>query len=101
MIALFVFSIWVFGIAYCAGHAKISLPFRTWLAKISGPDETTAGNWLLALIECPACLSWWLGLVSWLFRLTPPHLFSWWASAFYCCATSLLLAKLAGLDDDT
>lgn len=64
-----------FGFAYIAGHATISLPLRTWLGGIPGEpgaDGTPGrlpipgalgrfGEFLCALLECPACLGFWLG----------------------------------------
>lgn len=105
MIHLFAFTIAVFGITFVVGASKISLPFRTWLGRQS---ETTAHNdviasWALALLECPACLGFHLGWIAVAVGLAP-HVFGDGVlgavfCAFYCCASSLLLARLAGLDE--
>lgn len=79
LLILYVFA--SFGIAFGLGYAKISLPLRNWLARISdlhlvGDKIETAeligypklvrfaARWLLALLECPACVAFWLGLIS-------------------------------------
>ena len=66
------------------------------------PLIPVVGPWLAALLECCACLSWWLGLVA-----GAAHLVSgfegaaWYVSAlvlaFATSATSLLLGKIVGL----
>lgn len=74
MTDLLVILLGAFGFAYIAGHSKITLGLRTWLGGI--PGETAeggtvrlptpgalgpAGEWLCALLECPACLGFWTG----------------------------------------
>lgn len=105
MIHLFAFTLSIFGLAFCVGASKISLPFRAAIDpgnKIDGPGKL-ARTWFLTLLECPACLSVWLGLAAVVADVAPPVFGSGIQGgvfcAFYCCATSLLLARIAGLDD--
>lgn len=104
MISLLIFTLAVFGATFCIGASKISLPFRTWLA----PDNEATGlrffvrRWLIALVECPACTSFHLGWLSVLLGVAPICFHGVGGvviASFYCCATSLLLARLAGLDE--
>jgi hypothetical protein len=49
----------VFGVSWIIADSKISLPFRRFVAAQLGADSL-----LLTLLECPPCLSFWLGLAS-------------------------------------
>jgi hypothetical protein len=49
--------LFVFGVAWVIADSKISVPFRR--AEVFGED-----SFVLALLECPPCLSFWLGLFS-------------------------------------
>jgi hypothetical protein len=49
----------VFGVSWIIADSKISLPFRRFIAAKLGADSL-----LLALLECPPCLSFWLGLAT-------------------------------------
>lgn len=103
MIHLFCFTFAVFGVTFCVGHAKISLHFRMWLDD-GVHDPSWASRWFLALIECPACLATWLGAGAVALGVSP-HVFGSGVigaifCAFYCCATSLFLARFAGLDEE-
>jgi hypothetical protein len=65
-----------FGLCYVVGHAKVSLGVREWLA------SHRRLRTVVELIECPACLGFWLGLVGglcwpWLLPVGYPQ----WASA--------------------
>jgi hypothetical protein len=46
-----------FGLAWIIADSKISIPFRTWIARHTGEDSI-----VLMLLECPPCLSFWIGL---------------------------------------
>ena len=79
-IDLTIYLVGAFGFAYIAGHSTISLPLRATLGGIpaeksideNGRERVTryaipgalgrAGEWLVSLIECPACLGFWFGL---------------------------------------
>ena len=68
LLILYVFA--SFGLAFALGYGKISLPLRTLLEKFSEPPTyhwgrrliAFAARWLLALLECPACLAFWFGI---------------------------------------
>lgn len=63
-----------FGLAYIVGHSTISLPVRVWLGgSPAKPDlNLTAvpgalgplGDWLVTLLECPACFGFWTGIAA-------------------------------------
>jgi hypothetical protein len=73
----------VFGVSWIIADSKISLPFRRLVAAKLGADSL-----LLTLLECPPCLSFWLGLGA-------AFLFHWASFAVVmaplCTAVSLLL----------
>jgi len=56
-IPLPVFFLAVFGIAWIISDSKISLPVRVAIAKRLGTESA-----LVTFLECPACLSFWIGL---------------------------------------
>jgi len=76
-------SLGVFGVSWIIADSKISLPFRRVVAAKLGPESL-----FLALLECPPCLSFWLGLAA-------AFAFHWMAFAVVmaplCTAVSLLL----------
>lgn len=73
---LIIYFLAAFGFAFIVGFAKISVPFRQWLhdavrfEKEPGFLNSTEVRrplwglqiWLLALLECPACLGFWIGV---------------------------------------
>lgn len=85
-----------FGFAFIVGHSKISLAFREWLAARGG-----LFLWFAQLLECPACLGFWIGLVAVLTStVTVPFGPRWFAAMVLACATSgsnLLASKWVGL----
>lgn len=101
MIQLLVFTLAVFGVAYVLGYAKITFQLRSKL------DRPGFRKWLLDLLECVACTSWWMGNFAFLAGIAPEIFYTWrslvvgqMVCAFYCCASSLILAKFTGLTDD-
>lgn len=88
MIAFLLYALASFGFAFIVGFAKISLPFRSWIAQKTTvieidrravdpsvrdhypPSEHEEfrfgafGLWFIALLECPACLGFWLGVFA-------------------------------------
>ena len=60
----------VFGMAWIIADSKISIPVRKWIAGRVGEKSL-----FLTLIECPPCLSFWLGFFAGTF------IFSTWAAA--------------------
>lgn len=87
LLLLYVFA--SFGAAFVLGYSKISLPLREFLAGAAQPYEgpnqsgrvlSFTARWLLSLLECPACVAFWLGLVSVLTPFVdgiPLHGISW------------------------
>lgn len=99
---MIVYVLAAFGLAYIVGHATISLPFRVWIGGTPSKESLNVsagmatpvivpgkpgalgpfGDFLCALIECPACFGFWTGVVSGAFTLVnpPPDIFfSWWS----------------------
>jgi len=81
---MIVYTVAMFGLAYIVGHSAISLPFRTWLGGTPPKESLNVGlngtanpmitpgkagalgplgDFLCALIECPACFGFWCGLL--------------------------------------
>lgn len=91
--ALAFYFLCAFGLAYILGFAKITLALRANLDTHGG----TFGAWCADLLECPACLGFWIGLsVGWLDR----HSFAWAVQlALATTASNLLLALWSGLVD--
>ena len=77
----------VWGLAWVIADSKISLPFRRFIAETTGED-----GWPVRLLECPACLSFWLGLGAGGFL----HMGFWGAIALglFACGISIVLAAL-------
>lgn len=79
MLALAFWFLVAFGFCYVVGHARVSLGVRTLLA---GDESNPLRAWFVALIECPACLGFWVGLVGgWLLPALVPDVFPRWATA--------------------
>lgn len=85
---MIVYLLAAFGLAYIVGHSTISLPFRKWLGGTPAKDDPTLyltpmpakpgalgplGDFLTALIECPACFGFWCGLIAALSGMIPVH----------------------------
>lgn len=88
------FFLTVFGIAYTAGHSRLTLPLRSWIAA----RGKTPVLYALEGVECPACFSFHVGWVLYVVGLSP---FSeWWISGFACTTVSFLLGRLTGLISD-
>jgi len=82
--SLLIIAISAFGLAWVIADSKISLPGRKIIAGKLGPDSL-----FLAFLECPPCLSFWIGLGTGIFLL---HLgFFSLLIAFFCTAISLIL----------
>ena len=94
---LLFYSLATFGLAYVVGHSRISLPIRTFIAKISLP--------IVELLECPACfgvhLGFWVGFCWPIIpeALTQVHfdrLFGGTALGAYTCGAHYLLGLATG-----
>jgi hypothetical protein len=85
-----------FGIAYVLGYSKITLQGREWLSTFG-----TVGKWAVALLECPACLGFWIGCLATILKSGIPGepllAFSALHLGFFTCGTNFLLAKVTGL----
>lgn len=105
---LAIYFLAAFGLAYVVGHSVISKPWREVIAIYAyGNDGGTSDKrlaWLLTLIECPMCFSWWVGLVcgliGWRYEFVRFDLAPWalpivlpWATT----ASSFIIAKITGL----
>lgn len=100
---LFAFA--AFGLSYVLGHSTLSYPFRDSVYNFA-MRKTTQGLggvalirwialWFIKLIECPACLSFWIGFAFARYDGAS------WINAFgfglSLCGTSLTLALTSGL----
>lgn len=87
----------IFGLMYAFGFSTLSLPFR----KALETDGPSWRNFFLMGLECPACSSFHYGWFATYFGLTPfsnsPSQLV--TAAFFYSATSLLLARIAGLQN--
>jgi len=92
-IDLLVYAVSAFGLAWCISNSKVSFPLRLRL-------DAYGYKWTLALLECPACLGWWTGLVAYFAGETPTSISQWWTAGLFTMASNLLLAKFAGLLDE-
>src|SRR3990172_5118683 len=84
----FIFALGVvWGLAWVIADSKLSLPLRLAVVARSGED----GFWI-KLLECPACLSFWLGIAAGGFM----HMGFLGAIAFgiFACGISFILAAL-------
>ena len=117
MIPLFIYTVTVFGLAFIVGQSQISLPFRQWLSDTAF-GKSTHGKWFLELVECPACLSTWLGGVfAWALPIDAASIFhlpftirigigiaivaaySCGASAIIGLLTKLMSVPMVGMED--
>jgi hypothetical protein len=91
-VVLFVYSFAAFGLAYIAGHARISLPIRqAW-------QDAGLSAFLLELVECPACFGFWIGVGAtvaaiWLGADTPLVALL----PFYTSGSNYVLGRATGL----
>lgn len=100
---LFVYTFAAFGLCYVVGHAQISQRARE-LAGDAIVREHDANHyctaavmaWCLALIQCPACLGFWIGLLVGLFHNDAPSPI---ALGFYTAGVNFILGKLTKLID--
>lgn len=84
--------IWIavaFGFAYGVGHSVVSLRARVWLAQFEGM------YWPLALVECPACLGFWTGMIVGAV-MSHDALFAL-GGGLFTMATNFMLGRMTGL----
>jgi hypothetical protein len=94
LIELLVFSLIAFGIAWGVGHSELSYPFRLAISKVP-----RVGSVIISGLECFGCLSWHIGAISYFLHYAPSPLDTWWKTAFFASASSLVLARLSGLSE--
>jgi hypothetical protein len=105
-LALLVYTVAALGAGYIVGFSRISAPLRVRLAgnvyDDDGEPVVPWRYWTLSLLECPACLGWWIGLAAgtaWALTAGGPGA-PWLpplAGAFYTAGSNFLLARLTGL----
>ena len=119
-IFLWFYTFAAFGLCYVVGGSKLSLPLRNAWARWAGvvtlvndvTDEAaqvlsaSKPRWralLLDLVECPACLGVWIGIVTgfvvghvWFFTTAQAALFAL-ALGCYTGGVNYLLGRLTGL----
>jgi len=101
VIALGFWFLVAFGLCYTVGHAKVSLGVRERLAAVALAYKSGKLEAFIALIECPACLGFWLGLAGgWFWPWLIPAGYPQWASApllgFATSASGYLLGRATG-----
>jgi hypothetical protein len=77
----------VWGAAWVIADSKLSLPFRHWVVSKWGNESKP-----IEFLECPACLSFWLGLAAGGFM----HMGVFGAIGFglFACGVSIILAAI-------
>lgn len=97
MTALIVYTVAAFGLAYIAGHSVITRYLRELLWEAGEVAPIT--RWLVMLVECPACLGFWLGLLAGALGFTPEpvSIRTAFAFALYTAGSNFLLGKLTGI----
>ena len=99
-ITLLFYTFAVFGLCWGIGGSKLTLPIRVSFAAWIETEEAhgqpvRASAFLLDLIECPACLGFWFGL---LFGFIDGAGYKGAISiAFYTAGVNYLLGRLTGL----
>lgn len=69
-LAVVVYAIAAFGLAYIVGHAQISRRPREFAARVVF-GRAAVGEFFVDLLECPACFGFWTGLVAGALGVTP------------------------------
>lgn len=103
-VSLTFYSISVFGFCWVIGASKITLPPRNLLNNLAAPTTRqkplrVVSSFLLSLVECPACLGFWVGLVVGFqicAQLGQPRLLAI-ALGFYTTGVNFLLGRATGL----
>jgi len=82
-----------FGIAFVIGYSKITYGIRVALDEGNG-----FSHWILSLMECPACLGFWIG-----FMTAQAKGLGWvisFAIGFYTAGTNFVIGRATGLIRD-
>jgi hypothetical protein len=88
-LSLFVHTLAAFGLAYVVGHSVITRSLREWIA---GDESSRMRFYVITLLECPACLGFWMGLAYALAFEYHPLL-----AALYVCGTNFIIGRATGL----
>ncbi len=98
-VAFYAYTIAAFGLAYVVGQAAISKRPRDWLAGLN-----RVGQFIVELLECPACFGFWTGALVESVGLWPqsiPGHAPWVArilyAGLYTSASNLILAIATGI----
>lgn len=99
MTGILMYVVTVFGLAYVIGHSVITKRPRELLFEFGSVFPPAV--WLVLLLECPACLGFWTGLIiglvwpaSYIVILAP------WPAvtlAFFTAGSNFLLGRATGL----
>lgn len=106
MKGVLVFAVAAFGLAYIVGFSKLSLPVRSLIAPPAGTTADSASLKdvvrlaLVTLLECPACFGFWVGLIYG-FACHPKWAPDALGLALFTCGSNYLLAKFAGLLEES
>lgn len=110
---LVIYALISFGFAYITGHALITRSVREWAydfgigSKLHPVEENAVVKpgsvyahklhplrWLVLLLECPACLGWWIGFAA-------GYYFNGWplalAASLFTTSTNFLFGRATGL----
>lgn len=92
------YTVAAFGFAYVVGHSRISRPVRLALWDVGGPFVRL----FVELLECPACLGFWIGGVTGvvLYVNGPLPLPFVAIAPFYTSGANFLLGRATGLISD-
>jgi hypothetical protein len=93
--ALFIYFAAAFGLAYILGHSVITRAAREWAWSMG---ESVPGlRWLVMLIECPACLGFWLGVYAGIHTSGESPFYPPLVMGFATTGVNFLLASFTGL----
>lgn len=98
MSRLIFYTLSTFGLAYILGHSVITKNTREALFALGSTFPPL--RWFVLLLECPACLGFWIGLVAGLLISEAEgvrYLLAAFAFACYTAGANFVLGKLTGL----
>lgn len=92
---LVLYTLSAFGFWYIVGASVISYPARAALRRLA--RSTDLLTTLLELLQCPACLGFWIGFVAAFTRYSPAPGVDCFMLGLYTSATNLVIAHLTDL----
>jgi hypothetical protein len=95
MTMLAYYTLAAFGLWYIVGASVISYPARAALKRAAA--KNAAADYLLDLLQCPACFGVWVGAVIAFTRYSPMPEADFASLALYTGATNLILGHLTNL----